>query len=154
MTNANKIFSFICLSILISTSSISAEENQIDFDSLLNELSVWIEKNHTFNRKNIAPPGIKRVDRKTLCDMGYKEAYKIKENVSCKNILGLYNFYEKTIYINKEVNLRKKSGKAIVLHELVHHYQFECGLAEDITCLADLEALSYSLERKYLNMED
>ena len=142
-----------CLFVLINAHYVYADNSSLgtSLDSLLDELSVLLDNNHSFSKNNIEKPSIQIVDLDTLCDIAYKQADNVNMKGQCSNILGLYHNKEKRIYINETVDLKTGGGKAVVLHELVHHYQFECGLAENITCLTDLEALPLFLENKYLH---
>lgn len=118
---------------------------------LVNELSMWLEANYEFKKEQVIKPAIKVVSGNALCETAFKESDIVKENISCEKIMGLYNYNEKVIYINELVDLNKKAGEAIVLHELVHHYQFESGLSKNISSLADLEKLAIAMEEKYLS---
>lgn len=82
--------------------------------------------------------------------MAYSETIVANENGICEKIKGLYNYKNTTIYISDKLDLRKKSGKAIILHELVHHYQFGCGMVTDYTCWDEIEVLAKKLEKKYM----
>jgi hypothetical protein len=119
---------------------------------ILVELVAWLENQGRFNKKNVQPPEIAVIHDDDMCQMAYGENV-IEHGINCNNILGLYNFINKTIYIVDSLNLDSVYGKSIILHELVHHYQYECNYDDSITCLADLEPLSYELEKKYFKDE-
>jgi len=54
---------------------------------------------------------------------------------------GLYNYIGKKIYIDEHVNLNSKEGILVLLHELVHYYQYEYHYINDIFHVHDLEEL-------------
>jgi uncharacterized protein DUF6647 len=124
--------------------------SKVDLDVLLIDLSKWLEKNYDFKKENIISPKIKIVSSHALCEITFNEKDIINNEVDCEKVLGLYQFNEKIIYINESVDLTKNVGKAIVLHELVHHYQFERGLTKNSSGYSGLEQLSFELESKYL----
>jgi Zn-dependent peptidase ImmA (M78 family) len=118
--------------------------------NVLTNLLIWLKGQNQFEYKNISEPNIEITDRKKMCLLAYRDSYiHINKKEKCSVIFGLYNYKNKTIYINHDLDLTSKKGQAIVLHELVHHFQYESGDADKVVNINQLEPLAYFLEKKF-----
>jgi len=128
-----------------------------EYNLIMDELSIWLDNNYQFQKKNIKHPGIKFLSNKQLCEMAKIKYDDSDREYDCEKtniiIFGLYNYEKKHIYLNKLVDLKTKRGKAVLLHQLVHHYQYECGQNLDISCRGDIEKVADDLEIKYMHSE-
>ncbi len=61
---------------------------------------------------------------------------------STPNVYGLYNYQNETIYVIDSINLNTITGKAILLHELVHYLQYQNGHNDLVECKNRLEYLT------------
>jgi len=117
---------------------------------LITNLLAWLDKQYIFPDTNVVHPQIQFADAHTLCHTSLGDNYTMHQ-ISCKDIAGLYNNESKTIYINQSIDITTMTGKAVVLHELVHHLQFEFGYTNNMKNIQELEGLSYYLEKRYLS---
>lgn len=119
--------------------------------SLVQSLVKWIAKNSYFTNSTNDFPDVKYVTLDKLVDMAFgKEASNYRKQKHKHEILGLYSFREKAIYLLDSLDLQTIKGKGILLHELVHYMQYENGREQDVSCINTLETLAYRLEAKYL----
>ena len=95
-------------------------------------------------------PAITRVSRRQLEALAFGSAYPAAVRPAPPAIHGLYNFENETIYLAHGIDLNGTQGRAIVLHELVHHLQYEYGFDADVRCVNELEPLAYEIEALYL----
>ena len=64
--------------------------------------------------------------------------------------LALYDHYEQTIVVRKGFDIDTVHDQSVLLHELVHHMQFNNGVYDMVKCNGELEKLAYSLQDKWL----
>lgn len=65
-------------------------------------------------------------------------------------VYALYNYLDQTIYLAEDIDISTRFGKSILVHELVHHYQYETGRSDKVECLRQLETLAYRTQINYL----
>lgn len=121
-----------------------------DLQLFLRESSIFIESNINIKRKNIKLPDVVIVKTNYLCRMAFSKNH-TKFSSYCHLIQGLYNYNEKKIYINYNVNLNTILGKIVLIHELVHFYQNEFRLADYNT--SNREKLPKLIEEKYTQLK-
>jgi hypothetical protein len=63
--------------------------------------------------------------------------------------MALYDSEEKTVYIQKK-NYSDKTNMSYLIHELIHHYQFESGNNKKVRCINELEKEAYEIQVKFL----
>ena len=97
-------------------------------------------------------PKITIVHHDDLCKIAYPNNA-MHHGKYCYSILGLYNYIDETIYILESLNLDTKYGESVVLHELVHHFQYESGEADKVDNINQLEHFAYFLEKKFSNQD-
>lgn len=61
-------------------------------------------------------------------------------------VAGLYG----KVYLLDDVDLATPEGRAVLLHELVHHLQYRHGLDKSAPCVSSLEQAAYTAQRRYL----
>ena len=67
------------------------------------------------------------------------------------NILALYNHDTKTVILQKHFSIKSIKDQSILLHELVHHFQFYWNPAKyKKMCKGHVEREAYSIHRKWL----
>ena len=139
------IFLLICSTIV---HSYSVDDRKLQ--SVVHNLVVWIYEQNHFNYQNVSPPRVKIIDETKLTALAYGNSYvhKIKD-YNYDEVLGLYNYRNSTIYISHQLDLNSKQGQSILLHELVHHFQYMSGEADKVTHISQLEPYAYFLERKF-----
>jgi len=71
-----------------------------------------------------------------------------------REILALYNHTTKEIYLPSYFNKNNMGHKAILLHELVHHLQYNAGYNKKVQCAAMLEKQAYDLMDLWLEEND
>ncbi len=124
--------------------------NDDTLQNVLENLLVWLNDQNYFDYQSFSAPYIQIVNSKKMCLVAYGES-SIHENQAdkCADILGLYDFENSTIYISHNLDLSSKEGQAIIVHELVHHFQYKSGEADKVVNINELEPLAYFLERKF-----
>ena len=65
------------------------------------------------------------------------------------NAHAIYHTKTRLIYLSDDVDVGSIIGASFLLHELVHHYQTEQGLA--YKCKQAAERLAYSVQNKFVN---
>lgn len=66
----------------------------------------------------------------------------------CSQLEGLYNFMDKVVFIDEDVRLNSLEVKLVLLHELVHYYQYEYHYVNDNVHMLDLEELPKKYEQE------
>lgn len=105
-------------------------------DIILGALLNWLVLNANMDIKTI--PTIAVVSRSRMIALSGRDVY------------GLYDRQNKTIYLLEDLDLEEYFGKSVLLHELVHHYQQESGLITSYLCIIESERLAYETQRSYL----
>ncbi len=131
-----------------------AHSHSMDITELQNVLSnliIWLENQKNIKYENISRPSIKIVNIKEMCSIAYGDKRRnLNYQKQCNKIMGLYDYHNKTIHITHDVDLSSVEGQAIILHELVHHFQYESGKADKVNKINQLENLAYFLEKKFI----
>lgn len=70
-----------------------------------------------------------------------------------ENLLAVYDNDTKTIYISKDIDRNSIVYQSVILHELVHHLQFENKMEDKVLCRNKLEEQAYRLQNKWLQDE-
>lgn len=129
-----------------SNSTIDTPETE-----LLHELDQWLHKNGYM--EYLPLPGIDKLSQDELCNMAY-ENHKIKNrNETCTKILALYNYIDNTICIIHDLDIDTVYGKSILLHELVHHYQYNSKTELNNAEIWQREQAALQLEKRYSKVE-
>ena len=115
---------------------------------LLYELDQWLHK-HGY-MEYLPLPGLDKLSQNELCSMAFKDKMLAKGNNNCTEILALYNHIDNTIYINQEIDISSVSGKSILLHELVHHYQYIPDTELNSADIWKNEQAALRMEKKYI----
>lgn len=129
----------------LQTSSFATSEQ------LMISLLEWINVHTEFEYKNTYLPSLVFVNSQNIAEIAFGKSLPADIDAMSLNIMGLYNFNEKTIYLLDSVDLKTEAGRAILLHELVHYLQYEEKIDKEIECKNELEALAYSIEAQYLH---
>lgn len=130
-----------------------AESEYASDEELMHGLLDWINRHISTTREIDAVPALEIVSAGKIAEIAFGRTLPANIDTSTLNILGLYNFNEKTIYLLDTVDLDTESGRGILLHELVHYLQYEQELEKQAECKNELEALAYILETKYLRQQ-
>ena len=142
---------FFCFTLFLMCSNIvhSHPVDNKELQSVLQDLVSWIYEQNHFNYQNISPPNIKIINKNKLTSLAFGNELHLAEEKRFDDVLGLYNFKNNTIYISHELDINSKHGQSILLHELVHHFQYKSGEANKVTHISQLEPYAYFLERKF-----
>jgi|TARA_R110001583_G_scaffold179487_1_gene336298 hypothetical protein len=81
----------------------------------------------------------------TICSLEYTNDPKTID------VLALYDHTNKTIYLPTYFDKDNMAHRAILLHELVHHLQYQSGYNKKIQCLPLLEKQAYDLMDMWLD---
>ena len=73
-----------------------------------------------------------------------------KENLVANTPIALYNNEQKTIILKDQWNRKTIKNRSILLHELVHHMQYEAGIERDYPCRGAIEREAYEAQNKWL----
>ncbi len=113
-------------------------------------LLLWISSHTPLAYDGHAPPEIMRVPHAELIQILYNG--EIPQGVDTKtiSIAGLYNYLDGKIYLQDDVDLATAEGRAVLVHELVHHLQYYHGLDKSVPCIGSLEPAAYAAQRAYL----
>lgn len=137
---------FFSFSNSVNSNSINERELQGVMESLI----IWLNDQNHFNYQNISAPNISIVSAKEICLLAYGEKSIHKEQSNkCTDIFGLYNFKNSRIYLSNDLDLNSLQGQSVLLHELVHHFQYKSGEANKVSHISQLEPYAYFLERKF-----
>ena len=79
----------------------------------------------------------------------YKETQDTGDFEAGSNILGLYDRKTKTILLKKSWNAESIVDRSILLHELVHHLQYENESVD--RCKGEIEQEAYEVQDEWLN---
>lgn len=120
-------------------------------EQLMAGLVDWIDEHTSFDHDIDKLPGLVFANPHVIAEVAFGGDLPGNIDASSLNILGLYNFNDKAIYILDSLDMESEEGKGILLHELVHYLQYEDNINENVECKNELEALAYLLEAKYLN---
>jgi len=115
---------------------------------LLHELDQWLHK-HGY-MEYLPLPGLDKLSQNKLCNMAFKVKMLAKGNNNCTEILALYNHIDNTIYIHQEIDIYSVTGKSILLHELVHHYQYIPDTELNRSEIWKNEQAALRMEKKYI----
>ena len=136
-------------------------EHGMDFDwdsfnnenELMSGLISWINKHSSFEFDEKTIPDIKKVSARHIAEVAFGGDLPKSVDAKKLNIMGLYNFNEKAVYLLDSIDLKTTHGKGILLHELVHYLQYQTGIDKNATCKNELESLAYMLEVKFLESQ-
>jgi len=120
-------------------------------EQLMDGLLKWINEHTTFKHNIEHLPKLSFGSPQNIAVIAFGGDLPSNVNANDLNILGLYNFNEKTIYLLDSVDLKTEVGRGILLHELVHYLQYEEYFDQDVECRNELEALAYTIEAEYLH---
>jgi hypothetical protein len=125
-----------------------------NYDQLMARLLEWINEHTEFDHKIEQLPKLNFGDSQHIAVVAFGGDLPTDVDASKLNILGLYNFNNKTIYLLDSVDLKTDVGRGVLLHELVHYLQYEEKLDEKVECKNELEALAYTIEAQYLHQHN
>ncbi len=120
-------------------------------EQLMGGLVSWINDHTSFKHDVDNLPELVFANPHVIAEVAFGGDLPGNVDASSLNILGLYNFNDKIIYMLDSLDLKTEEGKGILLHELVHYLQYEESIDENVECKNELETLAYLLEAKYLN---
>lgn len=120
-------------------------------ENLMDNLVEWINQHTSFQHHVDKLPKLVLADTNIIAEVAFGGKLPGNVDASSLNIMGLYNFNEKAIYLLDELDLNTEEGKGILLHELVHYLQYEEDIDKNVDCKNELEALAYMIEAKYLS---
>ena len=123
--------------------------NQVELRQHMLKLTLWLETHSDMNTQNIPLPNIEILHEDELCKMAFSDKVATNSQI-CSQLEGLYNYMDKVVYIDEDVNLNSIEGKLVLLHELVHYYQFEYHYVDDKIHSYDIEVLPRQFEQQYL----
>ena len=103
---------------------------------------------------DLEPPPIIHVSHDEIVDVAFGEHLSKETDTSNIKIYGLYNNKTRQLLLLEDINLHKQVGEGILLHELVHFFQYETGLNQAAHCIQELEPLAYRTESKFLEKYD
>ena len=119
-------------------------------NTLMGDLLGWINDNSSFSYSAEKLPVVKRISPVKMANIAFGGNMRKALDLKDFKIYGLYNFEENAVYIVNWLDLESETGKAILLHELVHFLQYQYGQEKNVRCRNELEALAYLLETRYL----
>jgi uncharacterized protein DUF6647 len=120
-------------------------------DQLMAGLFEWINEHTTFEHNIEHLPKLSFGSPQNIAVVAFGGELPAEVDATKLNILGLYNFNNKTIYLLDSVDLKTEVGRGVLLHELVHYLQYEEQLDKNVDCKNELEALAYTIEAQYLH---
>ena len=115
---------------------------------LLVSLLFWISSNSILNYDGSKLPRLAFVTEQRLNSMAFGNHHPSAIRTGKYRVAGLYHHELQTIFLVRSVNLESESGKALLVHELVHFLQYQNG-DEWLDSIADLEQLAYTVEAAY-----
>lgn len=130
-------------------------------DALIDALLDWIGQNSPYDTRQIAHPAVIALSPQDLTrEMYTGVAHLIPESGVDTRLNALYAHKEHTIYILNAASIDGADAfetatenplwREILLHELVHHVQWQTGEADTWMCDAQGEEVAYHLGGKYL----
>lgn len=111
------------------------EKRQAKMYKIYDKLANWIEKNTKLNIYVVAPK------------FEFQSTKKLNENKKFLDVEGGYNIESRTIILNKDFDLENSVDLSILLHEMVHHYQFMNKMKYN--CVDEMEKFAYTIEKKW-----
>lgn len=143
-----KLSLLVVLCGLLCVNPVYAESvSKSSLNNILINLKSWLDNRSIFENKEISLPKLKQASKQELYRIAYGKNPTYKNKIK---ILGLYNNQNETIYIYDQLDVYNSEVQAIILHELVHHYQFQTGYTSNVSDIRELESLCYFIEKKYL----
>lgn len=85
--------------------------------ALLVSLLTWIGSHTSYDVSHVSIPQVEYHTKEEIQKIYYGNCRKSDSN----EIIAVY--WSDTMYLNKDINPRKKDSKAIIVHELTHHLQ-------------------------------
>lgn len=124
----------------------------INFNEEIDGLLAWIsQKISPYNPDvTVETPRLMNLPRLELYKMAFGKDLPLSIDKLNSKIYGLYNYQDETIYLLDSVDLNTNKGKSILLHELVHYFQYKNGYHNRVVCKNQLEYLAYYLEAQYM----
>ena len=117
----------------------------------MHELVDWLAARSGTTVDDIALPTVRRVATETLLAKAFSYRPSTHQPSGSKHrVRGLYDNSNRIIYIADDIDLGSTDGRAVLLHELVHHLQFMAGHQTDLQCINELEPAAYEIEAEYL----
>ncbi len=86
--------------------------------ALLLSLLMWIGSHTSYNVSGVGVPHVELRTSKEIQDIYYGDCKRDERAV----ILAVHS--DGVVYLNKDVDVRKKNDRALVVHELTHYLQF------------------------------
>ncbi len=118
--------------------------------TLVRQLIRWINEHSSFTHTENDIPPVRHVSNKQLLGLAFNKKFSNTREPGTRKVMGLYNFEEGVIYLSHDTDLQTRTGKGVLLHELVHFLQYRYGHDKEISCVNELESLAYLLEAEYL----
>lgn len=130
-------------------------------ESLVGSLLVWIASNSTYDTSNLAHPDVHLVSAEEITAEYYSEATeRIPDNGVDPRIRALYTALDGehgTIYLRYSGDIDELyddiATQEVLLHELVHHVQWQTGVTETWRCQNEGELEAYALGAEFLRQK-
>ena len=145
------IFSEVVPQVQLDDTQLNYQREFSSEQELIENLFSWIQEHSSFSFEPEQVPGLKFVSAHEMLNTAFGKNVPKAINQESFELLGLYNYEEKVIYLLDSVDLSTEQGKGILLHELVHFLQYQNGQDGNVRCRNELESLAYRLEARYLN---
>ena len=122
-------------------------------EAVIASFMIWISAHTGFVIPE--PPDFSKRTEREIWNMVYSCDKNPKSN-PCREprgeagIVAIYNNRLKEIMVPMWFDLDKLSHRSILLHELVHHLQYENEYDEEVMCKAELEKQAYDLQDLWL----
>lgn len=122
-------------------------------EAVIASFMIWISAHTGFIVPD--PPKFSMKTERQIWDKVYAcdkrpESNPCKEPRPDSGIVAIYNNKLKEIMVPKWFDIDRISHRSILLHELVHHVQYENEYNEEVQCKAELEKQAYDLQDKWL----
>ena len=130
-------------------------------EALVGSLLVWIASNSTYDTSNLEQPNVLLVSAEEITAEYYSDAPEYAPDSGIDpRIRALYSPLEGehgTIYLrfsdSPDELYDDISTQEVLLHELVHHVQWQSGVAENWRCQNEGEIEAYALGAEFLRQE-
>jgi hypothetical protein len=130
-------------------------------EALLTAIVVWLSANYPLPA-TFSPPRVELVPSSQMANLRYKglSSSRVVEISSVetreasveqmRDTVTVYNDQTKIIYLSDKWIGRTPAELSVLVHEMVHHLQYEAGTKYE--CAAEREKLAYEAQEKWLNL--
>ncbi|MBL4621586.1 MAG: hypothetical protein JKY89_04230 [Immundisolibacteraceae bacterium] len=117
---------------------------------LLVSLLFWISSHSMLMYDGNSVPKLAFITEQHLNSMAFGNNHPSAIRAGEYQVSGLYNPKMQTIFLLQSTNIDTASGKALLVHELVHYLQYQNGQNPNGS-IAELEPLAYGVEALFNN---